>query len=59
MVERACMTGIVEENSRNHGNTGSSKHRRRRITFVLNYFSILGEGEKPSSLTFIELEVRD
>jgi hypothetical protein len=43
--ERACTTRIVEENWRNSGNRGSSEHRRRRVTFVLDYFSVLGEGE--------------
>jgi hypothetical protein len=38
-------TGIAEENWRNSGNTGSSEHRRRRVTFVLDYFSVSGEGE--------------
>jgi hypothetical protein len=26
-------------------NTGSSEHRRRRVTFILDYFSVSGEGE--------------
>jgi hypothetical protein len=43
--ERARATGIAEENWRNSGNTGSSEHRRRRVTFVLDYFSVSGEGE--------------
>jgi hypothetical protein len=43
--ERAHMIGIAKENWRNSGNIGSSKHRRRRVTFVLDYFSISGEGE--------------
>jgi hypothetical protein len=45
VVERAHAIGIVEENWRNSGNTGSSEHRRRRVTFVLDYFSVSGEGE--------------
>jgi hypothetical protein len=26
-------------------NTGSFEHRRKRVTFVLDYFSVSGEGE--------------
>jgi hypothetical protein len=43
--ERARATRIAEENWRNFGNTGSSEHRRRRVTFVLDYFFVSGEGE--------------
>jgi hypothetical protein len=43
--DRARTTGIAEENWRNSGNTGSSEHRRRRVTFVLDYFSVSREGE--------------
>jgi hypothetical protein len=43
--EKARATGIAEENWRNSGNTGSSEHRRRRVTFILDYFSVSGEGE--------------
>jgi hypothetical protein len=43
--ERAWVAGIVEENWRNSGNTGSSEHMRRRVTFILDYFSVSGEGE--------------
>jgi hypothetical protein len=38
--ERARETGIAEENQRKFG-----KHRRRTVTFVLDYFSVSGEGE--------------
>jgi hypothetical protein len=43
--ERVRVIGIAEENWRNYGNTGSYEHRRRRVTFVLDYFFVLGEGE--------------
>jgi hypothetical protein len=43
--QRERATGIIEENWRNSGNTGSSEHRRRRVTFVLDYFFVSGEGE--------------
>jgi hypothetical protein len=55
---RARATGIAEENWRNSGNTGSSEHRRRRVTFVLDYFSYQ-EKESNLSLTSVELEVGD
>jgi hypothetical protein len=38
-------TAITEENWKKSGNTGSSEPRRRRVTFVLDYFSVSGEGE--------------
>jgi hypothetical protein len=43
--ERVHATGIAKENWRNSGNTRSSEHRRRRVTFVLDYFYVSGEGE--------------
>jgi hypothetical protein len=44
-VERVRATGIVEKNWRNSGNIGSYEHRRRRVTFILDYFSVSREGE--------------
>jgi hypothetical protein len=43
--ERAHVTRIAEENWRNSGNTRRFEHRRRRVTFILDYFSVSGEGE--------------
>jgi hypothetical protein len=43
--KRARATRIVEENWRNSENTGSFEYRRRRVTFVLDYFFVSGEGE--------------
>jgi hypothetical protein len=35
--ERTHTRGIAGKNWRNFGNTGSSKQRRRRVTFVLDF----------------------
>jgi hypothetical protein len=43
--ERVPTIRVAEENWRNYGNTGSFEHRRRRVTFVLDYFFVSGEGE--------------
>jgi hypothetical protein len=43
--ERARATGIAEENWRNSRNRGSSEQRRRRVTFILESFTVSGEGD--------------
>jgi hypothetical protein len=52
-------TGIVKEIGETLEMQGVMNTRRRRVTFILDYFSVLEEGEQPSSFIFVEIEVGD